>query len=114
MVRDIYSASEQRQAALSDSIVRLNDSLSFYRSQNTLNDAVAREVMVQYPSVSRIILGNARTLSASSNAEPDNRFVMLIEVSTLLSQSDMDKLESWLQLRLDRKQVMVIQNVVNP
>ena len=114
MVRDIYSASEQRQAALSDSIVRLNDSLSFYRSQNTLNDAVAREVMVQYPSVSRIILGNARTLSASPNAEPDNRFVMLIEVSTLLSQSDMDKLESWLKLRLDRKQVMVIQNVVNP
>ena len=39
---------------------------------------------------------------------------MLIEVSTLLSQSDMDKLESWLKLRLDRKQVMVIQNVVNP
>lgn len=114
MVRDLYAASEQRHSVLTDSIVRLKDSLALYRSQNILNDAVAREVMVQYPSISRIMLGDTRTLASTSGATPANRFVVLIEASTPLSQSDMDKLESWLKLRLDRKQVMVIQNVVNP
>ncbi len=108
MVKDLYKASEQRQVVLSDSIKRLDDSLAFYRGQSALCDAVAREVMVQYPSVTRVVLGKARTLSAG--AQSDTQFVVLIETTVPLSQAELEKLESWLRVRLDQKQVSVIQS----
>ena len=110
MVKDLYKASEQRQVVLSDSIKRLDDSLSFYRAQDALADAVARELMVQYPSVSRVVLGKARTLTSAAGAHSDTRFVVFIESATPLSQAEKDRLEAWLCVRLDRKQVSVIQS----
>jgi hypothetical protein len=108
MVKDLYKASEQRQVVLSDSIKRLDDSLAFYRGQDALCDAVAREVVVQYPSVTRVVLGKARTLSAG--AQSDTQFVVLIETTVPLSQAELDRLEAWLRVRLDQKQVSVIQS----
>ena len=108
MVKDLYKASEQRQVVLSDSIKRLDDSLSFYRGQDALCDAVAREVVVQYPSVTRVVLGKARTLSAGAHS--DTQFVVLIETTVPLSQAELDRLEAWLRVRLDQKQVSVIQS----
>lgn len=108
MVKDMYKASEQRQVVLSDSIKRLDDSLSFYRGQDALCDAVAREVVVQYPAVTRVVLGKARTLTAG--AQSDTQFVVLIETTVPLSQAELDRLESWLCVRLGQKQVSVIQS----
>ena len=108
MVKDMYKASEQRQVVLSDSIKKLDDSLAFYRGHDALCDAVAREVVVQYPSVTRVVLGKARTLTAVSKS--DTQFVVLIETAVPLSQAELDRLESWLCVRLDQKQVSVIQS----
>ena len=108
MVKDMYKASEQRQVVLSDSIKKLDDSLAFYRGHDALCDAVAREVMVQYPSVTRVVLGKARTLTAGSKS--DTQFVVLVETAVPLSQAELDRLESWLCVRLDQKQVSVIQS----
>lgn len=108
MVKDLYKASEQRQVVLSDSIKKLDDSLAFYRGHDALCYAVVREVMVQYPSVTRVVLGKARTLTAGSKS--DTQFVVLVETAVPLSQAELDRLESWLCVRLDQKQVSVIQS----
>jgi uncharacterized hydrophobic protein (TIGR00271 family) len=110
MVKELYNASEQRQVVLSDSIKRLDDSLALYRAQDALCDAVAREVVVQYPSITRVVLGKARTLSSAAGAQSASRFVVLVETTVPLSQAELDKLEAWLRVRLDQKQVSVIQS----
>lgn len=110
MVKELYNASEQRQVVLSDSIKRLDDSLALYRAQDDLCDAVAREVMVQYPTVTRVVLGKARTLSSAAGAQSASRFVVLVETTAPLVQAELDKLQSWLRVRLDQKQVSVIQS----
>ena len=78
-----------------------------------LNDAVAREIMVQYPLVSRVLLGNARMLSSGTDAQSGTQYTVLLELPTLLSQTETDKLKAWLRVRLNREQVDIIQFAKN-
>lgn len=109
MVKEYYENSERRQGILVDSIARLADSLKAYREQNALDDAVAREVMVQYPSVTRLLLGNARSHSSGNHDSPNTQYTVLLETSTPLTESEMTKLKAWLQVRLNMEPISVIQ-----
>ena len=113
IVKDIFKSSEERQVLLSDSVRRLSDSLSAFRSQDGLNDAVAHEIMVQYPVVSRVLLGNARILSSGAEAQCVTQYTVLLEASTPLSQSEIEKLKAWLRVRLGREQVDIIQSAAS-
>ena len=110
IVKDIFKSSEERQALLSDSVRRLSDSLAAFRSYDHMNDAVAHEIMVQYPSVSRVLLGNARMLSSDADAQSSTQYTVLLESSTPLSQAEIEKLKAWLRVRLGREQVDIIQS----
>ena len=110
IVKDIFRSGEERQALLSDSVRRLSDSLAAFRSQDDLNDAVAHEIMVQYPVVSRVLLGNARMLSSGADAQSITQYTVLLEASTPLSQAEIEKLKAWLRVRLGREQVDIIQS----
>ena len=110
IVKDIFKSGEERQARLADSVRRLSDSLAAFRSYDHLNDAVAHEIMVQYPSVSRVLLGNARILSSGAEARCSTQYTVLLEASTPLSQSEMETLKAWLRVRLGREQVDIIQS----
>lgn len=111
LVKDLYAASEQRIAALTDSIARLTDSLKAHQSVDALYNAVAHEVMVQYPVVSRVVLGNAHTLSSVSDANAQTGFVVLLETPVALAGAEIDKLQAWLCVRLNQQKVSVIQTV---
>ena len=111
MVRDIYQASEQRAAALADSVTRLSDSLSAYRSQTAAADAVAREVMVQYPAVRRVVVADGRTLTAENPSKPASQSLVLVETAKALPPADLQRLEAWLRVRLNQPQVAVVQTV---
>ena len=113
IVKDFFKSNEERQVILSDSVRRLSDSLAAFRSYDDLNDAVAREIMVQYPSVSRVLLGNARILSSGVDAQSGTQYTVLLELPTPLSQAETDKLKAWLRLRLNREQVDIIQFAEN-
>lgn len=109
LVKQLYDASEERMATLSDSIMRLNDSLRAYHAQDALSDAVAHEIVVQYPQVRRVVLGNAHTLTPDSEGSSKVGFVVLIELPELLPKADVDRLQSWLKVRMGRD-VDIIQN----
>ena len=113
LVKGLYDASEQRITVLADSIARLTDSLKAYRSQDAVNDAVAHEIMVQHPIVTRVVLGNAHTLSSVSDTNTQRGFVVLLETPVALSQTEIDKLQAWLRVRLKQQQVSVIQTVTS-
>lgn len=113
LVKDFVKSSEERQAALADSVRRLSDTLAAFRSHDDLNDAVAREIMVQYPSVSRVLLGNARMLSSDANAQSGNQYTVLLEAATPLSQAEIERLKAWLRVRLGREQVVIIQSAAS-
>ena len=113
IVKDFFKSSEERQAILSDSVRRLSDSLATFRLHDNLNDAVAREIMVQYPSVSRVLLGNARTLSSGADAQSSTQYTVLLEATTPLSQAELEKLKAWLRVRLGREQVDIIQSAAS-
>lgn len=109
LFKDAFKSSERRQEALADSVKRLTESLNAYRSQDDLNDAVAREIIVQYPTVNRVLIGDARTLASGNDALSGTQFSVLIESTTPLSQTEIDKLTAWLRVRLEREQVTIIQ-----
>lgn len=109
LFKDAFKSSERRQEALADSVKRLTESLNAYRSQDDLNDAVAREIIVQYPTVNRVLIGDARTLASGNDAQSGTQFCVLIESTTPLSQTEIDKLTAWLRVRLEREQVTIIQ-----
>ena len=113
IVKDFFKSSEERQAVLSDSVRRLSDSLATFRKYDELNDAVAHEIMVQYPSVSRVLLGNACTLSSGADARSGTQYTVLLESHTPLSQAETDKLRAWLRVRLGRDQVDIIQSAAS-
>ena len=113
IVKDIFKSGEERQALLADSVRRLSDSLAAFRSQDGLNDAVAHEIMVQYPVVSRVLLGNARILSSGAEAQCSTQYTVLLEASTPLSQSEIETLKAWLRVRLGREQVDIIQSAAS-
>ena len=113
IVKDIFKSGEERQALLADSVRRLSDSLAAFRSHDDLNDAVAHEIMVQYPVVSRVLLGNARILSSGAEAQCVTQYTVLLEASTPLSQSEIEKLKAWLRVRLGREQVDIIQSAAS-
>ena len=113
LVKGLYDASEQRITALTDSIARMSDSLKAYQSMDDLNNAVAHEVMVQYPNISRVVLGNAHTLSSAGDSKTRTGYVVLIETPVALSQTEIDKLQAWLRVRLNRQQVSVIQTTLD-
>ena len=113
IVKDIFKSGEERQALLADSVRRLSDSLAAFRSQDGLNDAVAHEIMVQYPVVSRVLLGNACILSSGAEAQCSTQYTVLLEASTPLSQSEIEKLKAWLRVRLGREQVDIIQSAAS-
>ena len=113
LVKDLYEASEQRITALTDSIAKLTDSLKAHQSVAALNNAVAHEVMVQHPIVTRVVLGNAHTLSSVSDANAQTGYVVLLETPVALSQAEVDKLQAWLCVRLNRQKVSVIQTTTS-
>ncbi|MCR5064197.1 MAG: DUF389 domain-containing protein [Bacteroidales bacterium] len=112
IIKDAFKLSEKRQEALADSVKRLSQSLSAYQSQDDMNDAVAREIIVQYPTVNSVLIGDARTLTSGNNVQSGTHFTVLIETSAPLSQTEIDKLSAWLKVRLEKEQVMVIQTSV--
>ena len=113
LVKDLYEASEQRITTLTDSIAKLNDSLKAHQSVAALNNAVAHEVMVQHPIVTRVVLGNAHTLSSVSDANTQTEYVVLLETPVAISQAEIDKLQAWLCVRLGQPKVSVIQTVTS-
>ncbi len=113
LVKDLYEASEQRITTLTDSIAKLNDSLKAYQSVAALNNAVAHEVMVQHPIVTRVVLGNAHTLSSVSDSNTQTGYVVLLETPVSLSQAEIDRLQAWLRVRLGQQKVSVIQTATS-
>ena len=113
LVKDIFKTSEERQSVLQDSLRRLSDSLAAFRSLDGLYDAVAHEIMVQYPKVGRVLLGHSRMLASGNGARPESQLVVLLETGDPLPQSDMEKLKAWLRVRVGEEKVHIVQSVVS-
>ena len=105
LVKNLYQASEEHIALLSDSIARLRDTLATYRLRNNESISVAREIMVQYPEVSHVTLGDA---SLVDTATVSQSFVVFLTSTKPLTAEEKAKMQRWLVLRLGVKDIVIV------
>lgn len=128
IIKNITASSEKQQRALGDTIVSLRSRLDGYRSKEMPVESVAKELYVQYPSVSSLTLARGSSYAikqvetpASEEVKPEeatpqfhpvlsekDAIVALVRLNAPLQKEEQERISRWLEARLEVNRVQLI------
>lgn len=107
IVRDIYSRTDY-EISKRDALIRsLESQIEEYRSAEIPFMQVSREVSAQYPQVRELMLARGADVALDSLSQ-QSCLLVVARSDTPLSDSEMERLTGWLQVRLSDSTVVVL------
>ncbi len=107
IIEDLYRKNENIIRNKDKKIDLLEEELSKYKSFENIQDDVAAEMIVQYPQVKSSAF-NTMYLHGSKS-KTDTLTLVYILTKPSLKTTDLEKMKSWLQVRLKKNNVKIIQ-----
>ncbi len=113
MIKTIFEQNEQEILKREKLISQMEAQLKEFNSKKFPSVQIARELLAQYPQVTSLTLARGEKvetvqISATGETTPHEHIMAIIKSSTPLDESEIAKLERWLQIRLVVEKVEII------
>lgn len=89
-------------------IVSLEKSLNDYKNKELPSNKIYNEILAQYPGIVSFSATKGEELDVKSG-KPQEQIVLLIKWKKKIQQSELEKLENWLKVRLEIENIKLIQ-----
>ncbi|MEE1169064.1 MAG: TIGR00341 family protein [Alistipes sp.] len=108
LVREIYSRMDQEIAMRDNEIKRLTAELEAQQHNDIPYSQIAREIKATYPSINEVHITCGERIAATDTENYQHSTIVAIVASRRLVNSDKNKLQEWLKVRLNSENLIVI------
>ena len=108
LVREIYSRMDQEIAMRDNEIKRLTAELEAQQHNDIPYSQIAREIKATYPSINEVHITYGEHIADSDTENHQHSTIVAIVASKRLVDSDKNKLQEWLKVRLNRENLILI------
>ena len=107
IIRNIIDGHNSQVAGLRSQVDSLQTAIELYKSQQLPSALITREIAAQYDGVEEVILTRGERVHAG-DGKSDAAVVAIVRTATGLKESERERIEQWLRVRLNVKDVTVI------
>jgi len=107
ILKGIYEHTDQQIKTLTDSIGKLEATLSDYKSKEIPVEAISKELFAQYPTITEVSLSRGSSMK-SANEGATEHIIAFITTDQPMDNELHDRIERWLKVRLNSENVMVV------
>ncbi len=107
ILKGIYEHTDQQIKTLTDSIGKLEATLSDYKSKEIPVEAISKELFAQYPTITEVSLSRGSSMK-SANEGATEQIIAFITTDQPMDNELHDRIERWLKVRLNSENVMVV------
>lgn len=108
LVREIYSRMDQEIAMRDNEIKRLTAELEAQQHNDIPYSQIAREIKATYPSINEVHITYGEHIADSDTENHQHSTIVAIVASRRLVDSDKNKLQEWLKVRLNSENLILI------
>lgn len=108
LVREIYSRMDQEIAMRDNEIKRLTAELEAQQHNDIPYSQIAREIKATYPSINEVHITYGEYIADSDTENHQHSTIVAIVASRRLVDSDKNKLQEWLKVRLNSENLILI------
>ena len=113
MIKTIFEQNEQEILKREELIAQMESQLKEFNSKKFPSLQVTKELLAQYPQITSLTLARGEKvessqISSTGETSPQEHILAIIKAATPLEETDIAKLEKWLQIRLDVAKVEII------
>ena len=108
LVREIYSRMDQEIATRDNEIKRLTAELEAQEHNDIPYSQIAREIKATYPSINEVHITYGDHIADSDTENHQHSTIVAIVASRRLVDSDKNKLQEWLKVRLNSENLILI------
>lgn len=108
LVREIYSRMDQEIAMRDNEIKRLTAELEAQQHNDIPYSQIAREIKASYPSINEVHITYGEHIADSDTENHQHSTIVAIVASRRLVNSDKNKLQEWLKVRLNSENLILI------
>lgn len=108
LVREIYSRMDQEIATRDNEIKRLTAELEAQQHNDIPYSQIAREIKATYPSINEVHITYGEHIADSDTENHQHSTIVAIVASRRLVDSDKNKLQEWLKVRLNSENLILI------
>ncbi len=113
VVKSIFEQNEQEIQKREALIAQMESQLKAFNDKKFPSSQIAKEIVAQYPQLLSLTLarGDHIDLLLTSQAKgntPEEKIVAILKLSEPLDNSEIEKLQKWLAIRLDVPQIKII------
>lgn len=106
IIKGIYEHNDMQIKRLTDSIAKLEVSLTEYKSKEIPAQAVSKELFAQYPDITNLSL--TRGSSVDAQGSETEQIVAFVTSKAPIDNELHDRIERWLKVRLNNDNVLVV------
>ncbi|HIR95467.1 MAG TPA: DUF389 domain-containing protein [Candidatus Coprenecus stercorigallinarum] len=107
-IQSIYERSDQEIRKREEVISDMRKELQEYKSRELPYEQITNELMAQYPSLSDVTLTRGYSLSTDSLGRTEE-IIIILSAEKTISKENLEKLRKWLMVRLDFKNIKLLQ-----
>lgn len=108
LVREIYSRMDQEIAMRDNEIKRLTAELEAQQHNDIPYSQIAREIKATYPSINEVHITYGEHIADTDTENHQHSTIVAIVASRRLVDSDKNKLQEWLKVRLNSENLILI------
>ncbi|MCM1035639.1 MAG: DUF389 domain-containing protein [Paludibacter sp.] len=109
IIKDIFENNEQQLQLREQRIKSLEAELAAYKEAEMPFAQLTKEIASQYPAVVNVTLTNGKSVNAQTGEQsPEVLICLRMKQGTAFSDTDKQRLQNWLSIRLEKEQVVVI------
>lgn len=110
MVKELFERADIEVKEKDEKLKQLEEQIRNYEKMTLPYDQIANEIKAQYPEIISVTLSRGVEKTFSTNGSSD-RILALVRTSSKISSENIAKLEKWLEVRLDNKNIRIIEEV---
>ncbi len=107
IMKDWMASNEKLLSLRDDSIRTLNERLEYYESQVLPSKQLADEICSQYPDIKDVTIARGAEVAAGE-VQAEDQVVVIIKSESELTDSDKERLVSWLKIRLNTDLIQLV------
>lgn len=108
LVREIYNRMDHEIATRDNEIKRLTAELEAQQHSDIPYSQIAREIKATYPSINEVHITCGERIAATDTENHQHSTIVAIVASRRLVDSDKNKLQEWLKVRLNSENLILI------
>ena len=112
LMKGIYQNNTKTIEALNQTIAKMDTTIRRYKEKELPSELIAMEICSQYEKVAAVVLTRGQSVDSKSGGKQD-AIVALMQCTEPLSDTEIEKMQNWLRIRLSSDSVVVLQTPYN-